>query len=170
MGYIKGDKNRAWRLLLLLIPLYNILAYARLFGEVEDEARRYESDRMPSLPLLAFGAVVIDALWRLPDTWWFLSLLAFVPSAVIQSHFTRMQLDKWPTSVVPYRYRWGDWLVIGLGGIWTALVCIGALIPSVPGETVSAAGLLLAAVSSIAVLSVFWRLDSQDPRQPRLPG
>jgi hypothetical protein len=162
MGYIKGDKNRAWRLLLLLIPLYNLFVYARIFGEVEDEAKKYETKPVPSLALLAFGAIFMGWLWRLSDTWFFLGLLSFVPTAMVQSYFTRMQLAKWAASITPYRYRWGDWLVIVLGAAFTAMVCLGATVPPPGGAPQNLDGMWLTALGTVAALVVFWRLDQQD--------
>lgn len=162
MGYIKGDKNRPWRLLLLLIPVYNIFVYGQLFGEVEDEARRYESGPVPSLPLLAFCGALMGWLFRLPATLDFLGVLSFLAYAEVQSHFTRMQQLKWPNSTTPYRYRWGDWLVIGVGAIWMLLASLGSLAPTPTGELPNPWGLVLALFASIAGLAVMWRADARD--------
>lgn len=170
MGYIKGDKNRPWRLLLLLIPVYNLFVYGQLFGEIEDEARRYESGPVPSLPLLAFCGALMGWLFRLPATFDFLGFLSFLAYAEVQSHFTRMQQLKWSNSITPYRYRWGDWLVIGVGAIWTLLACLASLTPSVAGVTPNPWGLLLTLFASIAGLAVMWRADVRDRAEATTGG
>jgi hypothetical protein len=163
MGYIKGDPKLLWKLLLLLIPFYNLYWYSRFFGGIEDEARAYEGV-VPPLTLLAFVGGLIGVLSRLPDTWWWLATLSFVPYAVVQAHFARLQTLKWPTSIVPYRYRWGDWVIIGLGGIWVVLTVAGSLMPSASGAPSNGWGLLLTLSGALVAVGIFFTLDARDRR------
>jgi hypothetical protein len=166
MGYIANDKNRPLRLLWFLLPIANIFLYFQFFRDLGDAARRSGVKDVPSLPILAISAVVLGALWRLPDNWWYICLLAFVPTAIVQSYFSDMQKRLWPGTITPYRFRWGDWLVIIVGGILLLLNLLNVFLPSTPSEAATVAVLPITLGVSAVVLIAFWRMDAKTPSSP----
>ncbi|MBV8340436.1 MAG: hypothetical protein JO343_10855 [Candidatus Eremiobacteraeota bacterium] len=111
--------TKPWRnTLLMLLPIYNIYQYFSLFNEVTagvDQARL--RPKVPIVVLAILGAVIAASYKFLPADWWYISFLAFIPFAIIQYNVTEAQLRLWGESVKPYRYHWGDWLVIVFGGL-----------------------------------------------------
>jgi len=161
LGYITNDKNRPWRLLWLLCPLVNLFFFAELFMELGEKARSSGLRDVPSLPILAFAGIVLNVMGRLPGCWWRLCLLTFVPMTIVQSYSTAMQYRLWPGTVKPYRYRWGDWLLISIGALFFLLVVIGYY--SEPGALALPSVVLLPAVLGISVIAlmVFISMDSR---------
>ncbi len=108
---------------------------------------------MPWLGVLAF---FIAALWRLPGAYSFVSLLDFVPLAVMHLPFARAQIALTGERGVATRLHWIEWIVVVLGcGMWV-LVLIGAALPDEQG--VHEAGLPVAvaafAVSAVALVII----------------
>ena len=171
LGYMKGDPNLRWKIFLILVPVYGWYWFFKFYGSIEDEARSFDGPKVPPLSALAFiGAIVGNMLgFILPPTWNWVTILSFVPLAIVQGAFTRLQYHKWPTSVAPYRFRWGDWLVIAVGSLnlvwlfWRALTFIPPQsFYGGPQPTLSTTGMIVSLLASVIALGVLAQLDADD--------
>jgi hypothetical protein len=76
---------------------------------------------------------VITISWKLPDPWWVVTLLAFVPLLPVQSYINQLNLTVNPGCQVNSRFTVGNWVTIVVGTILGILAIIGSFIPNNAG-------------------------------------
>jgi hypothetical protein len=107
-----------WRnTLLTIVPIYNIYLYFSLFSEATASVGQARLRPRASFAMLAVFGALLAVLYKLPGDWWYVSFLAFVPFAIVQYYVTEAQLRLWGDSIRPYKYRWGDWILIIIGSL-----------------------------------------------------
>ncbi|HEV2740644.1 MAG TPA: hypothetical protein VGU66_18935 [Candidatus Elarobacter sp.] len=115
----------------LLLPLVNIVLYIGMFNTI---GRRVHASgvRTPVLlGLLAFVMVVVSALYRLPDPWWFISLTSSVALGAIHVPVALAERRDDPARTWA-RLHWFEIVLLVLGGL--ALIALSLLDPF--GESV----------------------------------
>jgi hypothetical protein len=106
---------------------YPVTSYF-LFRRIRENAQKVDGGAALQAGLLAIGVFVFSALWRLPDPYWFVSLLGFLPLLPVQSLANRIN-----RKVAPHadsNSRFGGWNIAGMvaGGLLLALAIIGMFI------------------------------------------
>ena len=131
----------------LLLPLVNVVVYIGMFNTIDQRARA--SGVRPPLPLglLAFVMVVVSALYRLPDPWWFVSLLSSVLMGAIHVPVALAERRDDPTRRWA-RLHWFEIVLMVLGGLF--LIAMSLLVPF--GESVPPAAVFRVVTLVWAVL------------------
>src|SRR5688572_13560984 len=80
---------------------------------------------------LALGYLVLQFSLRLPDPWWLVSLLAFVPLIPAAQAIERINRAAGATEDPNSRFSGGNWVAIILGGLFFLLALIGTMLPPV---------------------------------------
>jgi hypothetical protein len=120
---LTGDKLSA-PLRALFYPLTSYF----LFKRMRNEARGLHQDLAISAGPLAIAVLVLTLLWRLPDPYWLVSLLAFVPFLPVQSQVN--QLNQKLASAADANSRLRGWNIVAIfvGGLVLALAVVGLLL------------------------------------------
>jgi hypothetical protein len=94
--------------------------------------RRYDAEKNGNSTLLAgplaIGWIVTTVLWKLPDPYWWLSLLAFVFLIPIQAHANRLNAQVSPSHNRNTSLRGWNWLAVVLGGAFLLLALVGTFL------------------------------------------
>ena len=94
--------------------------------------RAYDIEKNGSSSLaagsLAVGWIVATLLWKLPDPYWWLSLLAFVFLLPVQARANRLNAQVSPLHKRNASVRGWDWLAVIPGGALLLLAFLGTLL------------------------------------------
>jgi hypothetical protein len=84
-----------------------------------------------SLPAggLAVAVFIFGGLWRLPDPWWLVSLLSFLPLLPVQGVVNELNRQAAPDADPNSRFTGANIVALVLGAIFIALVLIGLSVP-----------------------------------------
>ena len=106
---------------------YPIMSYS-LFRRVREHAKRSGVAGFPA-GWLAVALFLVTVLWRLPDPWWLVSFLGFLPLVPVQKSVNAINAKLAPAADANARFT--GWNVFGLvvGGIVLALSVVGAFVP-----------------------------------------
>ena len=91
----------------------------------------FASRSLGAAPLTA-GWIVTSLLWRLPDPWWFASMLAFVFMIPVQRRVNEINAAVEPAHDRNSRLNWLNWIGVIVGGGMLILSVIGTFL--VPEE------------------------------------
>jgi len=120
----REQSNIAPALRALLAIFYCYQCFARV--------RAYDTEKNGSSPLaagsLATGWIVATLLWKLPDPYWWLSLLAFVFLLPVQARANRLNAQVSPLHHRNASVRGWDWLAVIPGGALLLLAFLGTLL------------------------------------------
>jgi hypothetical protein len=109
----------------LFAPLWSFA----LFGELEREAVA-AAERSGVLPVLHGTAyLVLSALWRLPDPYWLVTLLAFLPLLPANSLARRLNARLAPEAEASVPWSVANTVTLAIGGVILALAVIGTFMP-----------------------------------------
>ncbi len=100
-----------------------------LFKSVKQSANSLGIPCQLSPGLLACVYIALSATWRLPDPFWLVSLLAFLPLLSVQGVINEVNLKGTHRHEVNDRFTWGNIVVILVGGLFLLLSLIGVLVP-----------------------------------------
>jgi hypothetical protein len=117
-----------WKTVALIVPIFNFFLMFELGKMIEGTVWRAQlpPTRLP-LPWVALAIFLITVLQRLPDPYWLVYLLAFLPIAYLQFALVRARFAL--TGLGPTPLRWYEWVVAVLGIAWHILVAIGVSLP-----------------------------------------
>ena len=106
---------------------YPLVSYS-LFKRIRDHADKAQVETGLQAGLLAITIFVLAALWRLPDPWWVVSMLGFLPLLPVQS--TVNELNRKLVPQAPTNSHFSGWNIAGLvvGGILLVMALIGAFV------------------------------------------
>lgn len=106
---------------------YPIVSYP-LFKRIRDHAKTARVEANVQAGLLAIVVFVFATLWRLPDPWWLVSFLGFVPLVLVQNAVNAINRKLAPGAGTNSRFS--GWNIFGLiaGGIFLILAVVGTLI------------------------------------------
>jgi hypothetical protein len=131
--HIKVHKNLdirpGWRTVGLFIPIYGIVLAYRQLREIRDFSKELRIDKTYSPGWILFGWLTLNALWKLPDPFWFLSFLSVVPLAVVQGVLNSYWKKEQPGFTERTKFSGGQIAILVIGGIWWILLLIGTLSP-----------------------------------------
>lgn len=103
-----------------------------LFRRISDAAEETGTGAIPhQVYALAYIACLFTV--RLPEPYWLISLLVFVPLIPVQSAATRINGTTAPGAPLNDRYTLPNVAVIVIGGLMLLLILLGLLIPVDPG-------------------------------------
>lgn len=107
---------------------YPLTAYA-LFRRIRHEAASAQAGGTLQAGLLAIAVLILAMLWRLPDPWWLVSFLGFIPLLSVQA--TVNELNRKLAPGADPNARFTGWNIVGLiaGGLLFILSLIGAFLP-----------------------------------------
>lgn len=131
--YIKIHKNMdikpGWRTAGLFVPIYGLVLIYRQLRDIRDFSREAGIDKNYSPGWISFSWIILNAFWKLPDPFWFLSFLSVWPLAFVQSILNLYWKKEQPELVERTKFSGGQIALIVIGGIWWILVFIGTFIP-----------------------------------------
>lgn len=84
---------------------------------------------------LALGFLILGAMWRLPDPYWLVSMLSFLPLLAVQRSVNQLNLAVAPAADRNDTYSGKNVVIIVLGAILLLLALLGTLVPN-PDDTV----------------------------------
>ena len=79
--------------------------------------------------VLALGFVTLSGTWRLPDPYWLISLLAFLPLLPVQAHVNRINTAVALDQDRNDHFTAANWVVIVIGSLLLVLGLLGAFLP-----------------------------------------
>jgi hypothetical protein len=90
-----------------------------------------EADVEPSFKVQAsaWGFIVLSLLHRLPDPYWLVTMLSFVPLLPVQHTINETQRRNAPTADMNSGFTLANWVVIAIGLVFWALVFVGLFVP-----------------------------------------
>ncbi len=100
-----------------------------LFKSVQDSVNSHGLQSGISPGWLTFGYIALSVLWKLPDPFWLISLLTFLPLLPVQGVINDINTKSAPHAERNDRFSGKNIAVIILGAIWFMLALIGTLIP-----------------------------------------
>jgi hypothetical protein len=103
---------------------YPLTSYS-LFKKIREQAGNAQLDGKLQAGLLALTVFLIGALWRLPDPWWLVSLLGFLPLLPVQSAVNELNRKLAPQA--GGNGSFSGWNIAGLmiGGILLFMAILG---------------------------------------------
>lgn len=106
---------------------YPLMSYS-LFRRIRDHAAGAQLEAKLQAGLLAIAVFITAVLYRLPDPWWLVSLLAFLPLLPVQSVVNQINARLAPGADANRRFS--GWNIAGLitGGVFCVLAIVGTLL------------------------------------------
>ncbi|MBV9775056.1 MAG: hypothetical protein JO040_13975 [Gemmatimonadetes bacterium] len=120
----KSDVSPFWRA--FFAPIF---AFS-LFEDVPSEARNLRVSVGWSAGEMGVAFLVLSAAWRLPDPYWLVTFLSFVPLVLVQRVINKANAKSTNPGPVNESYSVLNIVGIVLGGIILLLSIIGTLIPT----------------------------------------
>lgn len=113
--------------------VFSVLFAYSLFKRIQAQGVSRQVPHLEGAGVLAIAFFLINGAWRLPDPYWMLSLLAFLPLLPAQAAANRINRQVAPDAPKNDAYTGANVTLIVLGAIFLLLVIIGL---TVPEETV----------------------------------
>ena len=154
-GALERQDQPLWKSIALIVPIFNLFLMFDLGQMIKGVAWRAELPRISgTLPWLGIASFVIGALWKLPDPYWVLSVLDFVPLALMHGVFMRAELRLAGEAATPTKFHWVEWIVVVLGPLMWIFAVIGLSLPNESGAAAPAAwfGWVVLAAAVVALL------------------
>ena len=101
-----------------------------LFPRIQRLTEKYGIPARWSGTGLALGFLILGAMWRLPDPYWLVSYLSFLPLLVVQRAVNALSAAVAPAADRNDRYSGANVVIIVLGAILFVLVILGAFVPN----------------------------------------
>jgi len=73
--------------------------------------------------------IVLGLLWRLPDPYWWISMLSVVPLLFVQAYANQVNELAVPGHDRNAKFSWLNWIAIVLGGAFLLLAFVGTFFP-----------------------------------------
>ena len=118
---LREDLSPLWRAFFTLIWVFSLLE------RVSKEASRHRVAATWSPNSLAVSVIVLTLLSRLPDPYWLLGLLGFLPFIPVQRTINVLNAQTAPGSDANRRLSGGSLAVAVIGGLFLVLVLWGVL-------------------------------------------
>jgi hypothetical protein len=125
--YIQESSGRkimpAARAFFGVIWVYPLLKEMRKSGQERGVMRRLDAG------MIAIAWIILSGLWRLPDPWWLISLISFVPLLAVQGYINELNKALDPACDINDKFTKGNWAFIILGGLVIVLDVAGQFLP-----------------------------------------
>jgi hypothetical protein len=160
---LERDDQPLWKSIALVIPIFNLFLMFDIGKMIEGVNWRADPERPQSnvLPWLGVASFIIGALWRLPNGFWMVSLLNFVPLSIMHVSFARGQLAASGEAALPTRLHWIEWIVVAVGCVFWTLAVIGVMLPDERGQRVPFWWMsLIVTALAIGALTLIRRADT----------
>ncbi len=118
------DLSPFWRA--FFAPLWGFSLFDRIRSAAE--FRRVEVTWSPNW--LGFAFLILMWLWRLPDPYWLVSYLSFLPLLPVQSAVNRLNSVAAPDAPRNASYSGANVVMIVVGALLVALAIVGAFLPA----------------------------------------
>jgi len=105
--------------------LFATLMSYSLFKEVSKAIKSLDKTRGLEAGGLAIAYFILVALWRLPDPWWWLSMLSVLPLIPVQNTINSYWEQKYGDKVVKSGFGAWNWIWTIIGGIVIILALYG---------------------------------------------
>jgi len=153
----KQDQPR-WKAIGLIVPFYNLFLLYEIGLLIRAVATRANLPQASwLLPWLGICYFLIGALWRLPDPYWFVCLLSFVPIAIAQVVVMNAQLALSGLDARPTKFFWAEWVVMILGSLMWIVAVLGTSLPDDAGKVAQpfwfSGGVLLASIVALCFIA-----------------
>jgi hypothetical protein len=109
--------------------VFQIFFCYRLFEDVRDAESETNGARGLATGWLAAGFIIVSLLWRAPDPYWLISLLAFVFLLPVQAAANRVNAAAAPSHDPNARLTRWNWVLIMIGGLVVVLAIVGTFLP-----------------------------------------
>lgn len=123
------DISPGWRTVGLFVPIYGIVLAYRQLRDIRDFSKEAGIDKTYSSGQILFGWLILSALWRLPDPFWFLSFLSVWPLTVVQGVLNSYWKKEQPELIERTKFSGRQIILLVLGGIFLILALSGTSIP-----------------------------------------
>lgn len=115
-----------WRA--VFAPLF---AYS-LFRRIQEFGAQRSLDIRYSPGALAATFFALGACWRLPDPFWLVSLLSFLPLMPVRTAVAAINLAHAPEASTNGRFSGGNVVLVIVGGLFLLLALVGTFVPQEP--------------------------------------
>lgn len=123
------DISPGWRTAGLFVPIYGIVLAYRQLRDIRDFSKEAGIVKTYSPGWILFSWLILTALWRLPDPFWFLSFLSVWLLAVVQGVLNSYWEKEQPELPIRTKFSGGQIALLVIGGIILVLALIGTFIP-----------------------------------------
>jgi tetratricopeptide (TPR) repeat protein len=108
-----------------------LTAYS-FFGKVNAEAKKIGIPFQSTPSVLALVFILFNILWRLPDPYWLISLLSFIPLLPVVDCISKINAYINPRVIKNDNFSTSNWILIVCGGILLGFVCFESFLPEMP--------------------------------------
>lgn len=120
----KEDLSPFWRA--VFAPIWT-------FSLLERINKRAKKNRLAadwSANALAIAYLVLTIAWRLPDPYWLISLVAFLPLLPVQRTINALNSEMAPAAERNTRFSGANVVLVVVGGLFLVLTILGTLLPA----------------------------------------
>jgi tetratricopeptide (TPR) repeat protein len=108
-----------------------LTAYS-FFGKVNEEAKKIGIPFQSTPSVLALIFILFNILWRLPDPYWMISFLGFIPLLPVVDCISKINAHINPRVIKNDNFSRSNWILIVCGVILLGFVCVESFIPEMP--------------------------------------
>lgn len=124
----KAERN--WKITPWARALFSTLMSYSLFKQVSEAVHELDKRRGLEAGILAIAFFLLNALWKLPDPYWWISIFAFLPLIPVQKAINYYWQEKLGDKVVESHFGIGNIVWTIIGGIILLLAIIGTFSPA----------------------------------------
>jgi hypothetical protein len=106
----------------ILRAIFSLFFFHLLVREVNETARTFGRHDALAVGGLTTLFVISSLLWRLPDPWWLLSWMTFIPVVIVQRRMDELNAAASPLADRNTRIRGWNWLAMIIGIPFFALL------------------------------------------------
>jgi hypothetical protein len=110
--------------------IFSVFYCYALFKEVQESTDSHRGSQHINPGWLAVGYVLLSITYKLPDPFWAVSMLAFLPLIPVQGAINRINATVAPKSARNSHFSGANILVMIIGSLFLALATVGTIIPS----------------------------------------
>jgi hypothetical protein len=114
-----------------LIPvaraIFGVIFCYACFARIRDHDASAGAAKLAAGPLAA-GWIILTVSWKLPDPYWWVTMLAFLFMLPVQAHANRLNAAAAPGHDENSKFRGWNWVGILVGATFLLLAAIGTLL------------------------------------------
>lgn len=100
-----------------------------LFKEIRDVGKTINPNSQLAAGPLAAMWILLSLLWKLPDPYWLVTYLAFVPLLIVQSYIIGLNKYAGKEQYINAKFSVINWVTIVIGGGFFILAIVGTIMP-----------------------------------------